>query len=490
MLTRKIKKIFLFCLLFIAVMLISTSYWIVDKFGEVTLEQVLFHIYMPLDADQKMIVSFIRNTIFWAIGVVALVGFLICDKFYFKGIRTIKKLFQRHLTAFVFAVVIISLIVAYVQLNVHGVIKSYMYPEKLSRFYEIYYTNPRQVQLTFPSKKQNLILIFLESIETSFADSFDVNLIPNIENLAKENLSFSDRNALGGASSMEGTGWTSAGLVSQICGIPLRMPINSNHYRMYSSFLPGAVCLPDILKENGYTIDFLIGSEGQFAGLNAFFNTHGNIRLKDFHYFKETKKIPSNYRVYWGMEDAKLYEFAKEELQLLSQQKAPFFFGMMTIDSHFADGYLDEKTCHQPYNETYKNVISCADSKIGLFIDWLQEQPFYKDTTVVLVGDHLCMNKHIFNDKMHRKMINIFMNPYKKPQETTNRQFTPFDIYPTILEAMGIQIEGSRLALGTSLFSGRPTLLEEIKDIRYFNEEIMRRSAVYDQIFYGDLLLD
>ena len=34
-----------------------------------------------------------------------------------------------------------------------------------------------------------------------------------------------------------------------------------------------------------------------------------------------------------------------------------------------------------------------------------------------------------------------------------NRQFTHMDMYPTTLAAMGFNIEGNKLALGTNLFS-------------------------------------
>ena len=42
----------------------------------------------------------------------------------------------------------------------------------------------------------------------------------------------------------------------------------------------------------------------------------------------------------------------------------------------------------------------------------------------------------------------------------TRRDFTTFDQFPTTLAALGVQIEGNRLGLGTNLFSSEPTLTE------------------------------
>jgi phosphoglycerol transferase len=104
-------------------------------------------------------------------------------------------------------------------------------------------------------------------------------------------------------------------------------------------------------------------------------------------------------------------------------------------------------------------VVSCASLQIGNFVQWLQQQSFYENTTVVLLGDHLMMND-AFTPEMDRKPLNIFINSALEAPKGKNRVFTPFDIYPTIVESMGAQIDGHRLGFGTSLLSDEPTLTE------------------------------
>ena len=63
-------------------------------------------------------------------------------------------------------------------------------------FYEKEYVNPAKVKMTFPKEKKNLIYIFMESMESSYADkedggTMDDNYIPNLTKLAKENINFS-----------------------------------------------------------------------------------------------------------------------------------------------------------------------------------------------------------------------------------------------------------------------------------------------------------
>jgi phosphoglycerol transferase len=51
-------------------------------------------------------------------------------------------------------------------------------------------------------------------------------------------------------------------------------------------------------------------------------------------------------------------------------------------------------------------------------------------------------------------------------------------MFPTTLAAMGCEIEGERLGLGTNLFSGKKTLAEEMGYDR-FNKQLSQRSDYY-----------
>ena len=72
------------------------------------------------------------------------------------------------------------------------------------------------------------------------------------------------------------------------------------------------------------------------------------------------------------------------------------------LNSEFlSDGYFDGKACQKKYNENFKNVISCSDNLVFNFINWIKKQPFYENTTVVLISDHLTMNEKIFKKKKY-----------------------------------------------------------------------------------------
>ena len=60
---------------------------------------------------------------------------------------------------------------------------------------------------------------------------------------------------------------------------------------------------------------------------------------------------------------------------------------MITVDTHHVGGYVCE-LCGNEYEEQLANVVACADSQIFEFVEWCKEQEFYKDTIIVIFGDH------------------------------------------------------------------------------------------------------
>ena len=83
-----------------------------------------------------------------------------------------------------------------------------------------------------------------------------------------------------------------------------------------------------------------------------------------------------------------------------------------------------------------------------------------------------------------RKVYNCFLNAAKAPSiSTEGRIFTQLDMFPTILSAMGFEIDGNRLGLGTDLFSETPTLSEEL-GFDYLSTQLQMQSKFYKENFY------
>lgn len=487
--------------LFLAILLIPvflgslvffSSYWAIQNFGNLQFAQIVYMLNEPLTGtDPEQIKNYLYHPFLNTFLMVSIVG----SWFYLFSTYKIRFMSQEEKAKYL-TLTIVSLTVLFMTIGLsvqkigYADIKAHYFEQ--TRIYEEYYVDSKNVPLVFPTKKRNLIYLFLESMESSYA-SQEVggiksdNLIPNLTNLAlEEGIHFTDKKGLGGMKSLIGAGATASSMVAQTAGIPLIASKGSLSTNEYGSkgieFLPGVYSLGEVLDEEGYNQVLFIGSEAEFAGRDKYFRQHGNYEIRDYNWAKEKKLIPEDYHVWWGYEDSKLFEFAKESLTELANQEAPFNFTMLTTDTHFENGYATEETPNL-FDDQYSNVIYDNDRQVMEFIEWIKNQAFYEDTTIVIVGDHLTMDIDFFaedNPGYSRSVYNVFLNTPIVKTNQENRIFTAIDMFPTTLASLGVKIKGEKLGLGTNLFSNEKTLTEELT-YEGLLEELKKKSSFYSK---------
>ncbi len=465
------KKIGYYVLNIIGFSIFFASFWALDTYGNFSGDELFFHLLVPLGGISLQSFSNLATQVF-------LPGIIIGSLASFLIIKFISK--KRLLTNVLLFIILLLLGLN----NIH--MFSYISDQiNSSTFIEENYVETNKVEITFPTKKQNLIYIFLESMENTYSNKKNggqqkENLIPNLTKIAKENISFSNTEKLGGALTLNGTAWTSAAMVGQTSGLPLKINTSSNGIIDLYNFFPTTTTLGDILEENGYHNYLLLGSDSNYGCRKHYFSKHGNYTIYDLNTAIEENAMKKEDIVWWGFDDEDLYSKAKKQLTEISAKDEPFNFTMLTVDTHFEDGYLDE-TCENKYDDKYSNVINCADTKIAEFLSWLEEQDFYDTTTIIIVGDHLSMDTDYFDksENYTRTTYNVIINSLVTTANTTNRQFTSLDLFPTTLVALGAEIENDRLALGTNLFSDKETLVEE-NGYEYVFTELNKRSTFYN----------
>ncbi len=361
-----------------------------------------------------------------------------------------------------------------------------------SAFIEDNYVDPAATTITFPEQKRNLIYIYLESMETTYADresggGFEENCIPELTELAKEGEDFSADNTdiLNGAMVPYGTTWTMGAMFAQSSGLPLKISVGNNNMSEQQNFFPGVTTIGDILSKEGYNQELLIGSDAGFGGRLNFYQSHGNYNIHDYVYAGKMGIIPSDYKVFWGYEDEKLFENAKNDLKELSSKDEPFNLTLLTVDTHFPDGYV----CHLCRDEfpgnQYANVMACSSRQVSDFVHWIQQQDFYENTTVVVCGDHTTMNEDFCRDipdgYVRRTYTAIFNSAVSKVRADEDIQYSTLDMFPTTLAALGAQIEGEQLGLGVNLLSGEKTLVEK-HGFDEVNSQFKKTSAFMDSL--------
>ena len=474
--------------------------WYIREFGDTGFDSVLYTLFSEMGGTDPQVIANYMKTAALPTAVCLLVAVLVIwNRFsyleeLFAKIKGGLYPFSNRASVVVSVVLSVCLLVnAAVTVDLPAYIS---YVSQQSTIYQDEYIDPAKADITFPEEKRNLIYIYLESMENSFMSqenggALDHNPIPELTALAEEgeNINFSHTDGIGGFYNMTGASWTIGAMVSQTSGIPLKVPIgvDRNEYGQ-DSFLPGATVLSDILDENGYYQALMVGSDANFGGRAPYYTQHGLDEVLDIFDAREVGIVPPGYYVFWGMEDFHLFDFAKQELPRIAAQEEPFAFTLLTVDTHRPNGYVCEK-CVGLWGEQYENVMSCSSKQVYDFIEWLKQQDFYENTTVIIAGDHVTMDENYISravpEDYTRTVYNCFMNSAVDTANNKNRQFVAADMFPTTLAAMGCTIEGDRLGLGTNLFSEKPTLVEEM-GYEAFDAQLAMTSDYYTRNFFFD----
>lgn len=463
-----------------AVFVACTIRWAFTTWSNLKMDEILYQLSNPLTGTATNIMqSFVTSSVVPAIiaaAAAALVFIFLRKKKFYRKMRFIAKIASACCIA-------LSLTVAWIHLDFGTWLVN---RNRDSSFIEDHYVDPSETQLTFPETKRNLIYIYLESMEDTYADTangggFDFNCIPELTALAEENEDFSgDKTTLNGSHAMNGATWTMGGLFAQTSGLPLKTSLGNNGMSTQSQFFPSITTLGDILKDQGYQQVFMLGSDATFGGRRLYFTEHGSYTIMDYNYAVNHGLIPEGYYVWWGYEDEKLFSFARDALTELGSSDQPFNFTMLTVDTHFTDGYVCE-LCPTTFGDNqYANVMACSSAQVAAFVEWCQQQSWYDNTTIVISGDHLTMDGDFCNDVSRdydRKVYTCYINAAAEVGDPEKeRNYTTFDDFPTTLAALGVKIDGDRLGLGTNLFSAKQTLTEKY-GVSEMNVELSRKSS-------------
>ena len=488
--------------------------WVFRVWDELDVNEVIYQLNAPLQGTGNgMIRQFVLTAVVPSVlATLAVIGLTICLQ---KAVQTEQgRPLMPYYRALRIAAPAAGLIMAagavwgfWTRLDVSSYLKEL---GNRTSYIEDNYADPAKTTITFPEKKRNLIFIYMESMESTFADkanggAFDENIIPELTQIAIENEDFSgSEQTLNSGKVMPANHYTMGAIFGISSGLPLKVNVSGlsakfiadnkifdgNDMSMQEHFFDNTVMIGDILEGQGYHQIFMIGSDATFGGRRLFFEKHGNYEIYDYPYAIEKGWIEPDYKVFWGYEDEKLFSFAQNLLPELYEQEEPFNLTLLTVDTHFEDGYVC-RLCDDRFGDNqYANVMACSSRQTAAFIEWCMQQDFFKDTTIVVTGDHTTMDKDFCKDvpeDYSRGTYTVFINAAAQPADPSRRrQFSTQDIFPTTVAALGAQIEGDRLGLGTNLFSDRDTIVEEI-GLAQARQEQLARSEFMDKMADIDL---
>ena len=348
------------------------------------------------------------------------------------------------------------------------------YSRKTSTLYEEEYKSPANSAIKFPENKRNLIVIYLESFENNFKEKkhYEENLIKNLSSHQK------DGNYAANYHALLGTNYSIAALVASQCAIPLRYDKNRDIWAL-RYFMPGVICFPEILAQNGYQTEIIKAADIHFTSADIFAKSHGYKKALGVDELKSKYPELNNEKYagcFGGLSDRTLFEYAKRELNEFDPEH-PFLLTLFSLDTHTPSHHKDPQ-CEKKFNDL-RDAYLCTDSIVEGFLSWLEKSPYWQNTTVVILGDHLLPTRIKTDGHPQRGIFNLFLNLPQGLNIDLNKHFSALDIAPSILESIGITLPEHAFGLGRSLFSDTPTLSEKMN--RNINIKLMQNSEIYNR---------
>lgn len=279
--------------------------------------------------------------------------------------------------------------------------------------------NLQEIRDYLPEIHKNIVLITVESLSASFLKEYGntENLTPNLDKLMNQSLVFNNLYAAGNR--------TVRGLEALSLCLPpspgesiIKRPNNSNLFS-----------IGKVLKNKGYTVQFMYGGDSYFDNMGTFFSGNEYIVI-DKSNFTQDEISFSNI---WGVCDEDMYSKAIKIFTEDAKTEKPFFGHIMTVSNHRPFTYPDERIDIPSNSKSRNGGVKYTDYAIGKFMDEARKQSWFDNTVFVIVADHCASSAgktEIPLDKYHIPAL-IYAPGFVKPQ-VVNSLVSQIDLMPTV----------------------------------------------------------
>ncbi|RLQ98235.1 LTA synthase family protein [Falsibacillus albus] len=252
------------------------------------------------------------------------------------------------------------------------------------------------------------------------------------------------------------------------------------------------------LNENGYY------TAGMHANNKSFWNR--DIMYKSLSYNRFYSMTDYSIRdedvIGWGLKDI---PFFNQSVGLMKQMPTPFYTKLITLTNHHPfkldeqDKLIDEFTSGDGTFNRYFTTVRYTDEAIKQFIEGLKEQGLYRNSIIVLYGDHYGISEN------HNEAMKQYLGKEITPLANTELQKVPLfihipgvtdkgrgkvisevggqvDIRPTVLHLLGISTKGD-IQFGTDLFSNNHGDFAVLRNGSFVSKEyIYTKNVCYSKI--------
>lgn len=477
----------------LAFFFLFASFWVIDNFGNPSIEQILYHLQFGMaglvDTDTRLLDNFVQQALLvplcFALALLLLEITLAYHLIAHQKTKTLPK--QKNYTFWHKAGRVVywfinhraplyTLLGCFIFFAINFSLVAHISQKFGEDYFAANYLNPKEVEVRV-NKPKNLILIYVEGLENSYKNTkaFKRNLLQSLDDIDGTSFDYFQQ--------APGAHWTIAGITASQCGIPLKsltLYDGNGVGENIKSFLPNATCLGDIFHEHGYYSVYMGGDALSFSGKGNFFADH---HYNERYGRNELKGNLTDAEMnYWGLYDDDLFTKIRPKLIALHKQKQPFNLTITTIDTHGPNGHYSNE-CKKKGVKDFAGIVECSSGQVADFVHFIKKQGYLKDTNIVIMGDHKAMQNpaHQALNAMPKRYIYNKIITQQKISKTRDHVLH-FDFFPTILELSGFHVQGGKLGLGFTAITPN-TAQPEANTLEEMQEDLLNASDTYNDLW-------
>ena len=226
---------------------------------------------------------------------------------------------------------------------------------------------------------------------------------------------------------------------------------------------------PQILRQEGYTSAVFHGNVGTFWNRNEVYKNFGYNYFFDQNYFSNK----TNDKIGYGLKDKLLFS---ESIKYLEQMQQPFYAKYITVTNHIPFS-MDKEDLDPKFkttntrDETINNYFETAhylDQAVREFFNYLKSSGLYKNTMVVIYGDHYGLSNsenetlapiigessdtwNSFNN-VQMQRVPFMIHSANLKGEIKDEVGGEIDVLPTLLHLLGIE-SNNYIQFGSDMLS-------------------------------------
>jgi len=222
------------------------------------------------------------------------------------------------------------------------------------------------------NKRPNVMLIIIESFTADVIEPLGgvKGVAPNLNQLCSEGILFDNFYASGDR--------TDKGLISILSGYPAQPSTSIIKFPAKTQRLPQ---LSTYMRKLGYQTSFVYGGDLDFANFRSYLAIGGFDRITTVDDFPD-----SLHGSKWGIQDHLMFNQVRHQLDSAHE---PFFKVILTLSSHEPfDVPMETVIPGKDTESMFLNSCYYTDKSIGDFITYCKQQPWWRNTLVVMTADH------------------------------------------------------------------------------------------------------